>query len=125
MCPATAGDILNHMVQYSSDLDSAFAAVADATRRRILERLGRGDASITELASSFDITLTGLIKHVKVLEAARLVTTEKVGRTRRCSLGPRRLDREAEWMAGYRRMVEARMDRLGNFLDATRRARHD
>jgi DNA-binding transcriptional ArsR family regulator len=109
--------MLNHMVQLSSQLDAAFGALADATRRGILERLGRGDASISELAGAFDMTLTGMKKHVHVLEEARLVTTEKVGRVRTCRLGPRRLEDEAAWIEGYRRMVEARLDRLGAFLE--------
>ena len=116
------------MVHYSSDLDTAFAAVADSTRRRILERLGRGDASISDLAESFEMTLTGLRKHVKVLEDARLVTTTKQGRVRTCTLGPRRLDREAAWIARYQEMLEGRMDRLGEFLEGTKKpkgARHE
>ncbi|HVT07791.1 MAG TPA: metalloregulator ArsR/SmtB family transcription factor [Polyangia bacterium] len=104
------------MVQYSSRLDAGFAALADGTRRGILERLGRGEASITELASKFQMTLTGLKKHVQVLEQAGLVTTRKTGRVRTCCLGPRRLDRETAWMANYHRMLEARLDSLGDFL---------
>lgn len=112
--------ILNHMVQYSRRLDTAFAALADPTRRGILERLGRSDAGISELAEAFDITLTGIKKHVGVLEAAGLVTTEKVGRVRRCRLGPRRLDDETAWIATYRRMLDGRLNRLGEFLERTR-----
>ena len=83
------------MVQYSAgQLDTSFAALSDATRRGVLERLGRGDASITDLARTFDMTLTGMRKHVGVLEQAELVTTEKVGRVRTCRLGPRRPDRQ-------------------------------
>ena len=108
------------MVQYSPRLDAAFAALADPTRRGILERLGRSDAAISELAEDFDMTLTGVKKHVQVLEAAGLVTTEKVGRVRHCTLGPRRLDHEAAWIADYRRMLEARLNRLGEFLERTR-----
>lgn len=104
------------MVQYS-DLDTSFAALSDATRRGILEQLGRGDASITELASRFDMTLTGMKKHVAVLESAGLVTTEKVGRIRTCRLGPRRLADETAWIARHQRMVESRLDRLGAFLE--------
>ena len=112
--------ILNHMVQYSRKLDTAFGALADPTRRGILERLGRSDAGITELAAAFDITLTGIKKHVGVLESAGLVTTEKVGRVRRCRLGPRRLDDETAWIATYRRLLEGRLNRLGEFLERTR-----
>ncbi len=104
------------MVQYSVRLDAAFAALADPSRRGVLERLGHRDASISELASSFDMTLTGMKKHVAVLEGAGLVATKKVGRVRRCSLGPRRLKDEIAWMERYRQMAEARMDRLGAFL---------
>src|SRR5258706_5587538 len=117
---ASPGHILNHMVQYSRRLDSALVAWAAPTRRGILERLGRSDAGITELAEAFDITLTGIKKHVGVLEAAGLVTTEKVGRVRRCRLGPRRLDDEIAWIVAYRRMLEGRLNRLGDFLERTR-----
>src|SRR6478735_8300440 len=108
------------MVQYLAKLDSGFAALADPTRRGILELLGRGDASITDLAASFDMTLTGIKKHVHVLEEARLVTTEKVGRVRSCRLGPRRLDEENEWIAKYQAMLEGRFDRLAAFLERTK-----
>ncbi|HEU4724421.1 MAG TPA: metalloregulator ArsR/SmtB family transcription factor, partial [Candidatus Eisenbacteria bacterium] len=91
------------MVQYiQTRVDASFAALSDATRRGILEQLGREDASITELAERFHMTLTGIKKHVGVLERARLVTTEKVGRVRTCTLGPRRLEEEAAWIEKYR-----------------------
>jgi len=112
--------ILNHMVQYSKKLDAGFSALSDPTRRGILERLGRGDASITDLADAFAITLTGIKKHVRVLEESGLVTTEKVGRTRTCRLGPRTLDQEAEFIASYRRMLEDRLNRLEDFLERTK-----
>jgi DNA-binding transcriptional ArsR family regulator len=105
------------MVQFTDQLDSAFAALSDPTRRGILERLGREDASISELAEAFGMTLTGIRKHVRILEQAGLVTTEKIGRVRRCRLGPRRLDDETTWIAMYRRMLEMRLDRLGEFLE--------
>lgn len=108
------------MVHYPPSLDSAFAAIADPTRRAILERLGRGDASVTELAEAFDMTLTGVRKHVRVLETAGLVSTRKLGRVRTCRLGPRSLGAEAEWIEGYRRMLDARLDRLGEFLERTK-----
>ena len=108
---------VNHMVQYSTRLDTAFGALSDPTRRGILERLGRGDASISDLAERFEMTLTGIKKHVAVLEEAGLVTTEKVGRVRTCRLGPRRLDDETEWIAAYQRMLDERLDRLGYFLE--------
>ena len=108
------------MVQFSDRLDSAFAALADPTRRGILERLGRADASITELAEAFGMTLTGVKKHVQILEEARLVVTEKVGRVRTCRLGPGRLEDERAWLNHYRRMLDERMDRLEAFLERTR-----
>ena len=108
------------MVQFSRNLDIAFAALADPTRRGILERLGRGDASISDLAASFGMTLTGMKKHVRILEAARLVATEKVGRVRRCTLGPRRLEDEKTWIAMYQQMLEARFNRLEAFLERTK-----
>jgi len=111
------------MVQYSRNLDATFGALADPTRRGILKRLGKSDAAISELADSFDITLTGIKKHVGVLEAAGLVTTEKLGRVRHCRLGPRRLDEETAWIAEYRRNLEGRLDRLGEFLERTKEKR--
>jgi DNA-binding transcriptional ArsR family regulator len=105
------------MVQHSARLDATFAALADGTRRRVLERLGRAEASISDLAGAFDMTLTGMKKHVRVLEDAELVTTEKVGRVRTCRLGPRRLDEETAWIAQYHTMLEARYDRLAAFLE--------
>lgn len=112
--------ILNHMVQYSLRLDAAFAALSDPTRRGILERLGVGDASVSDLAARFDMTLTGVKKHVRVLEQAGLVTTKKVGRVRQCRLGPRRLDAETAWIADYQQMFEERLDSLGAFLERTK-----
>ena len=108
------------MVHLSARLDSAFAALGDPTRRRVLERLGRRPASISELAGAFDMTLTGMKKHVQVLEHAGLVTTEKVGRVRYCRPGPRRLNEETDWIARYQTMLEARYDRLGEFLERTK-----
>ena len=106
------------MVQYGQ-IDRALAALADPTRRGILERLGRGNATITELAEPFGISLTGCKKHVQVLEDAELVITEKVGRVRRCSLGPRRLDDVEQWIEMYRRMLDERLDRFGELLERT------
>jgi DNA-binding transcriptional ArsR family regulator len=111
---------LNHMVQYLPNLDATFAAVADATRRGILERLGRRESSITELAQTFEMTLTGMKKHVQLLENAGLVSTEKVGRVRMCRLGPRRLAEEAAWISKYQEMLDARLDSLGEFLERTK-----
>jgi DNA-binding transcriptional ArsR family regulator len=107
------------MVQYPL-IDRTFAALADPTRRSVLERLGRGSATITELAAPAGITLTGMKKHVRVLEDAELVTTEKVGRARRCSLGPRRLEDAQAWMESYRRMLDERLDRFGELLERTK-----
>jgi DNA-binding transcriptional ArsR family regulator len=112
--------MLNHLVQSLPRSELAFAALSDATRRGILERLGRRDASISELAASFGMTLTGMKKHVRVLEAAGLVTTEKVGRVRHCRLGPRRLDEETVWIAKYQQMLDARLESLGEFLERTK-----
>lgn len=105
------------MVQFAQRLDATFGALSDATRRGILERLARREASIGELAESFGMSLTGVRKHVKVLEDADLVKTEKVGRVRRCSLGPRHLEEASTWIAGYRRLLEARLARLDAFLE--------
>jgi DNA-binding transcriptional ArsR family regulator len=105
------------MVQYAGTLDQTFAAVADPTRRGILERLGHGDASISDLAADFEMTLTGIRKHVQVLEGAGLLTTEKIGRVRICRAGPRRLADEAGWIDRYQEMLDARLDRLAAFLE--------
>lgn len=98
------------MVHYS--LNASFAALSDATRRGVLEQLGRSDASISDLAYKFHMTLTGMKKHVGVLEKAGLVTTEKVGRVRTCRLGPRQLSDEAAWLEKYRELWAARFDEL-------------
>jgi DNA-binding transcriptional ArsR family regulator len=103
------------MVQYSP-LDRTFSALSDPTRRDILDRLGRGPASISELAKPFGITLTGLKKHIQVLEDAQLVTTAKIGRTRQCRLGPEQLQDAAQWIHTYRRQWERRLDGLEAFL---------
>jgi DNA-binding transcriptional ArsR family regulator len=108
------------MVQYSSDLDEAFSALADATRRGIVDRVGRQPATITELADGFGMTLTGVKKHVRILEDAKLVATKKVGRVRWCTLGPRRLDLLTTWMEHHRQMLAARLDRLDEFLERTK-----
>ncbi len=108
---------LNHMVQYiQTRFDASFAALSDATRRGVLEQLGRTDASITELASRFHMTLTGMKKHVGVLEQAGLVTTKKVGRVRTCKLGLRCLEEEAAWLESYRQLWEARFDALDRIV---------
>jgi DNA-binding transcriptional ArsR family regulator len=107
------------MVQYPQ-IDLTFDALADSTRRGVLERLARGPATITELAQPFGMSLTGMKKHVRVLEDAELVRSEKVGRSRRCSLGPRRLEDLQEWMDAYRRMLDERLDRFGELLDRTK-----
>jgi DNA-binding transcriptional ArsR family regulator len=104
------------MVQYQS-IDRTFAALADPTRRAVLERLGSGAATVTELAAPAGISLTGMKKHLRVLEEAGLVRSEKVGRSRRCELGPKRLDDVRAWIDDYRQMVEERFDRLEELLD--------
>jgi DNA-binding transcriptional ArsR family regulator len=109
--------ILNHMVQFSADLDAAFAAVSDPTRRGILDHLGRHDASISELAHRFEMTLTGIKKHVAVLEDAGLLVSTKVGRVRTCTLGVRQLDQEAAWLRQFQQAVEARYRRLDAVLE--------
>jgi len=108
------------MVQYSHHADTAFAAIADSTRRGILGRLGKGEASITDLATRFDMTLTGMKKHVRILEDAGLVATRKEGRIRTCRLGTKRLDDVAAWLESHRQMVEERLDSLGEFLERTK-----
>ena len=106
------------MVQYSqARFDASFAALSDATRRGVLEQLGRADASITDLAEKFQMTLTGMKKHVGVLEQAGLVTTEKVGRVRTCKLGLRRLEEEAAWIERYRQLWAARFDELDKVVE--------
>ena len=102
------------MVQYEPSLDGAFSALSDPTRRAILERLGRGSASISELAG---MSLTGLKKHVRILEDAGLVSTEKRGRTRYCRLGPKQLEDASQWIESYRRGWEERFDRLDEILE--------
>jgi DNA-binding transcriptional ArsR family regulator len=108
------------MVQYQVDLDTAFSALSDPTRRAILERLGRGSASISELAEPAAMSLTGLKKHVRVLEDAELVTTEKRGRTRYCRLGPKGLDDVSRWIESYRRDWDERFDRLEEIIERKR-----
>ena len=108
------------MVQYQAQLDRTFAALSDPTRRGILDRLGRGRATVTELAEPFGISLTGMKKHLRVLEDAGLVSTEKVGRTRWCAVGPQDLDEVQRWIVGYRLMLEERLDRLGELLEETK-----
>jgi len=114
--------ILNLMVQYSRvRLDASFAALSDATRRGVLEQLGRSDASITDLAEKFHMTLTGMKKHVGVLEQSGLVTTEKLGRVRTCKLGPRRLEEETAWLERYRQLWDARFDELDKVVEELKR----
>jgi DNA-binding transcriptional ArsR family regulator len=114
------------MVQYPfGELDASFAALSDATRRGVLERLGRTDASITDLADEFHMTLTGMRKHVRVLERANLVVTRKVGRVRTCSIGPDRLAEEAAWLERYRQLWEARFQGLDHVVrELERKEKH-
>jgi len=110
------------MVQYyDTRFDSSFAALSDATRRGVLEQLGRANASITDLAEKFHMTLTGMKKHVGVLEQAGLVITQKVGRVRTCKLGLRQLEEEAAWIDRYRQLWEARFDELDQVIDELKR----
>jgi len=110
------------MVQYTrARFDASFAALSDATRRGVLEQLGRADASITDLANNFHMTLTGMKKHVGVLEQAGLVTTKKVGRVRTCQLGLRRLEEEAAWIESYRRLWATRFDELDKVVEELKR----
>ena len=100
-----------------SQLDATFAALADATRRGVLQQLGRADTSITDLAQTFHMTLTGMKKHIGVLERVELVTTQKVGRVRTCRLGPRRLEEETTWMEWHRRLWDSRFDELDDLVE--------
>jgi DNA-binding transcriptional ArsR family regulator len=110
------------MVQYmGAHLDASFAALSDPTRRGVLEQLVRADASITDLAGKFRMTLTGMKKHVGVLEQAGLVTTQKVGRVRTCKLGLRRLEEEAMWIERYRQLWDARFDELDQVVEELKR----
>lgn len=110
--------ILNYMVQYmQAPSDTAFSALSDATRRGVLEQLGRADASISDLAETFQMTLTGMKKHVGVLEQAGLVTTQKVGRVRVCRLGQSRLEDEMAWIARYRQLWDARFNALDAIIE--------
>ena len=113
---------VNHMVQYlRAHLDASFAALSDATRRGVLEQLGHADASISDLAEKFHMTLTGMKKHVGVLERVGLVTTQKVGRVRTCRLGLRRLEKEAAWIERYRQRWDTRFDELDMVVEELKR----
>ena len=106
------------MVQYTNaNLDASFAALSDVTRRGVLEQLGRAEASVTELAEKFNMTLTGMKKHVGVLERAGLVVTEKVGRVRTCRVGPHRLEEATAWLEKYRQLWAARFDELDRVIE--------
>ncbi|HEX3698550.1 MAG TPA: metalloregulator ArsR/SmtB family transcription factor [Polyangia bacterium] len=110
------------MVQYArARLDASFAALSDSTRRGVLEQLGQSDSSITTLAEKFHMTLTGMKKHVGVLEQAGLVTTEKVGRVRTCKLGPHRLEAETAWLERHRQLWDARFDELDKVVEELKR----
>jgi DNA-binding transcriptional ArsR family regulator len=110
------------MVQHTpARLDASFAALSDATRRGVLEQLGRSDASITGLAEKFHMTLTGMKKHVGILERAGLVTTEKVGRVRTCMLGMRRFEEETAWLERYHQVWDSRFDELDKVVEELKR----
>lgn len=114
--------ILNHMVQYSDDrLDASLAALADCTRRGVLEKLVRAECSISDLADTFDMTLTGMKKHIGVLERAGLVSTKKVGRVRYCRIGARRLDEVTSWIGRYQKLWDARFSELDKVLEDLKR----
>lgn len=114
------------MVQFSNaNFDVAFGALSDATRRGVLEQLGHADASISALAERFHMTLTGMKKHVDVLEQAGLVTTEKVGRVRVCRLGLRGLQEEAEWIERYRQLWSERFEELDRVVENLKRKERD
>jgi DNA-binding transcriptional ArsR family regulator len=110
------------MVQYSSTLDDTFSALSDPTRRAILERLGRGGATVSELAKPAGMSLTGLKKHLRVLEQTGLVSTEKRGRSRHCQLGPQRLEDAGEWIEEFRRGWEQRLDRVEEIIERNKRS---
>jgi DNA-binding transcriptional ArsR family regulator len=113
---------LNRMVNHSTRrLDASFAALSDATRRGVLEQLGRANASISDLADKFHMTLAGMMKHVGILEEAELVTTEKVGRVRTCKLGAHRLDEETAWLERHRQLWDSRFDELDNVVEQLKR----
>lgn len=119
---ADSCETLNHMVQsQSATFSASFAALSDVTRRGVLEQLGRADASITELADKFRMSLTGMKKHVDVLEQAGLVTTRKVGRVRTCTLGAHRLEQEAAWIARHQQLWSKRFDTLDSVLNELKR----
>jgi len=114
------------MVQYCAPtLDLSFAALSDATRRGIIDQLGRADASISSLADKFHMTLTGMKKHVSLLERAGLITTEKVGRVRTCRLGDRGLEAEAQWIEAHRKLFEARFDALDKVIHEMKQEEND
>ena len=112
---------VNHRVHYQARLDATFAALSDVTRRGVLEQLGGSDASITDLAQRFHMTLTGMKKHVSILEQAGLVSTEKVGRVRTCKLGPRELEEAAAWIEQHRQLWSARFDALDELVEHLKR----
>jgi DNA-binding transcriptional ArsR family regulator len=116
-----ARSTVNHMVHYQARLDATFAALSDVTRRGVLEQLGSADASISDLAQRFDMTLTGMKKHISILEEAGLVATEKVGRVRTCTLGRRRLEEEAAWIEQHRQLWSARFDALDELVEHLKR----
>jgi DNA-binding transcriptional ArsR family regulator len=112
--------MLKHMLDYADDLDRVFRALTDPGRRLMLERLSHGPASVSELAKPLDMSLAAVVQHVQTLEASGLVKTQKVGRTRTCSINPSALRSAEDWMAERRAGAERRLDRLGDFLAETR-----
>jgi DNA-binding transcriptional ArsR family regulator len=113
---------LNQMVQYrQTRLEASFSALGDATRRGVLEELWRSDASVTDLARKFQMSLTGMKKHIDVLEQAGLVTTEKLGRVRTCRLGSHKLEEETAWLARHRELWDSRFDELDTVVEELKR----
>jgi DNA-binding transcriptional ArsR family regulator len=121
--PTPLRAIVRRSVHYQATLDRTFFALSDPTRRDILERLGRGPATIGELAEPFGLTLNGLKKHVGILEEVDLVVTAKVGRARECRLGPAQLEDATEWIDDYRRTWQRRLDRFGTYVEGKDAAR--
>jgi DNA-binding transcriptional ArsR family regulator len=111
-----SGAILKHMLQQEVPLDRVFHALADPSRRSMVERLSRGPASVSELAAPLSMTLAGVVQHLQVLEASGLVRTEKIGRVRTCRIEPAALTRAEQWISERRSTWERRLDRLGDFL---------
>jgi DNA-binding transcriptional ArsR family regulator len=121
---ASFSDIVNRVVKFTS-LDRTFSALSDPNRRDILGRLAEGPATVSELAQPLGMSLPGVMKHVRILEDAELVTTEKRGRIRECRLGPAQLDDATQWIEMYRRRWERRLDKLERYVEAREEAKDE